>query len=40
MTKSKASSALSQLIDTNYVTIKAMEWVERGSHDIEIDGAV
>jgi hypothetical protein len=40
MTKSKASSALSQLIDTNYVTIKAMEWVERGSHNIGMDRPV
>jgi hypothetical protein len=29
MTKSKASTALKQLIDTNYLDLKVVEWVER-----------
>jgi hypothetical protein len=29
MTKSKPSTALKRLIDTNYIDTKAMEWVER-----------
>jgi hypothetical protein len=33
MTKSKPSTALKQLIDTNYIELKAMEWVERVTHN-------
>ena len=29
MTKSKASIALKKLIDTNYLELQAIEWVER-----------
>ena len=29
MTKGKASTALKKLIDTNYLKLQTMEWVER-----------
>jgi hypothetical protein len=29
MTKGKASTALKKLIDTNYLELQAIEWVER-----------
>ena len=29
MTKGKASTALKKLIDTNYLELQTMEWVER-----------
>jgi hypothetical protein len=33
ITKSKPSTALKQLIDTNYIKLKAVEWVERVTDD-------
>lgn len=38
MTKSKACSALRDLIDTNKVSIKVTEWVERGDHETVTHG--
>jgi hypothetical protein len=34
MTKSKASTALKKLIDTNYLELQTMEWVERTNLDL------